>query len=794
MTPRVGILLAGLAGMIGCSDESSPARDAAARGDAAGMDGAGMDAALDCRLVCDDRIDCTDDSCAADACLHRPTAAACPAGSSCDPRMGCTAGRPCAADPDCRDEDPCTTNERCDWSTRVCVFGILDGDGDGFGPPVCGGADCDDNNAGLRPGGPESCNGLDDNCNDVVDEDTGMVCGEGESCVRGECVCGPGFTECFGHCVDLQTDGYHCGDCGASCGAGTCTAGVCVCGAGQTMCSFGCADLETSSASCGACGRRCPAGVDCVGGECQCPAGMSPCGGGCVDLESDLFNCGFCGRGCRDFRPSEECRGGECVVCGEPGTPCCRPSFIERAECRGSACAADGICAPCGDLGQLCCGTTRYCAEGTCGADGRCSSEVPDAGADGGPDAGAPSCSSGAPCADGLGCGTGPGYLCVEEQTGPVTVDGHSWTQEAWIDGYCVEHLGARGTAGTCEPVTNAGCPACARCVHIADDRITGEPLFGCLESCAITGSSWMTDNGGCREGYACDLGEQVCIAGCSTDEDCRVSLVDGVTRYDSTSSAVCDRSTYLCRGRPFTASASAGSPCAADRDCEDDGYCIPASTAWPNGYCSKRGCRLSGRTCAGSDSVCLDDEIESLNGTCLNACTVGDDADPFMPDSDCPTGTFRCVASDGGPVGGCIPGNYNPIRTSNFGFTCTRDTDCYSPYGGGRCMTFNGQGICTFLGCNWTGYAREAELGFAGAPDSAVCAGEGSLCAPTVGGEGMCLDTCDTSLPPGGSGCLPVMACLPAGTGTLGYCYPACRNEADCGGRSCDWASGRCS
>ena len=64
-----------------------------------------------------------------------------------------------------------------------------DGDGDGFGPGcVRGTIDCDDNNQMVFPDAAEVCNGIDDNCNNEIDE-----CGRrGQRCVDDRCVSGPG--------------------------------------------------------------------------------------------------------------------------------------------------------------------------------------------------------------------------------------------------------------------------------------------------------------------------------------------------------------------------------------------------------------------------------------------------------------------------------------------------------------------------------------------------------------------------------------------------------------------------
>lgn len=68
----------------------------------------------------------------------------------------------------------------------------------------------------------ETCNGLDDDCDGRVDEDS---CGRGERCDAGMCVCA---AVCEGECVDPERDARHCGGCGRACeeGAG-CAGGEC---------------------------------------------------------------------------------------------------------------------------------------------------------------------------------------------------------------------------------------------------------------------------------------------------------------------------------------------------------------------------------------------------------------------------------------------------------------------------------------------------------------------------------------------------------------------------------------
>jgi hypothetical protein len=85
----------------------------------------------------------------------------------------------------CDDNDPCT-NDTCDPSTGKCSYALatLDLDGDGYRAPLPGtiagapgscGDDCDDTNPNAHPGGLEVCDGADNDCNGVVDDNAAYV-------------------------------------------------------------------------------------------------------------------------------------------------------------------------------------------------------------------------------------------------------------------------------------------------------------------------------------------------------------------------------------------------------------------------------------------------------------------------------------------------------------------------------------------------------------------------------------------------------------------------------------------
>ncbi len=690
----------------GSSGRSRTGGDAGARDATTSFDAADGNALLDSRVAectlsrdCDDEVACTEDRCINGRCESAAVPARCAVGEACDPEQGCVPGTPCARDRDCSDEDACTVNARCNPGSRTCVWELLDGDGDGEPPRVCGGPDCDDSSALVSSEGMEICNLVDEDCDGSVDESAD--CGGGD-CVDGVCTCDSGLTACVDFdtgqpiCRDLQTDEGACGDCFRPCPENSlCVAGECQCGGGLTQCGFSCVDLESDPGNCGECRNRClDSGENCVDGDCIClDSTQLRCGGSCTDVRTSEFHCGSCDSPCP---PTAECIGGNC-------------------EC------------PVAPLGA-----ETFAAARHNGALRRLWSELRRRrGVHWRPVRG--SCSAGAPCQDSRDCAAG--HFCGTQQEILLAVQGMpDLPHSIWAGGICTLGSAPPNTPGSCTEAATP-CPSCATCITAASTY--------CAMRCTPDASS----RGGCRPGYRCDFERSACLPGCNgNDAVCRIqardSNNDGVlggagdeAEFDPNSTAICDPATDRCTN-PGTPGAVAGDACNFDSNCEAEGYCIVEDGGWPNGYCSKQRCDVSGRECAGTTSVCgaVDDSSEDR---CLHRCTAGaeeiaDQTGVNGHGDTCRPG-YRCRWFGTGPMtnAGCVRGNYNDVTTSNYGAACTSHSECYSEFGSGLCLTNWPDGACVRDQC--------------GAPGLPTC-GDDAVCVAVDNDPPRCIVECTVS------------------------------------------------
>ena len=321
----------------------------------------------------------------------------------------------------------------CGACSAVTDFGRFDED-----PSVDGGmTDAPATDAPLADGGPdvgevedagadtgdacaseELCNGVDDDCDERVDEgidltsdpancgECGVVCEAGTGamgvCTDGACSveCEPNRADCDAEpstCETVLGTIDDCGGCNDICGAPTNVAPSCdgdplACGLGDCLTNFGDCDddlgngcevfLPVSNQHCGACGNACTydnASGSCSDGTCMmddCFEGFADCDGmetnGCEETLGTVMRCAACDDVCTSHpQVTTSCGESGCTYTCQDGFDACDGVVADDDGCEADL-TSTANCGACGNAcpdGDFCDGTACVpsCTETVCG-------------------------------------------------------------------------------------------------------------------------------------------------------------------------------------------------------------------------------------------------------------------------------------------------------------------------------------------------------------------------------------------------------------------------------------------
>ena len=559
----------------------------------------------------------------------------------------------------------------------------------------------------------EVCNGVDDNCDGDIDEET---CDDGNACTADECL---GVDGC-------QYSSLEAGECfdGNPCTvADHCVAGICT--GTPALCNDDNPCTDDSCDETGGCiftnnTSKCDDGDVCTVGD-VCEDGL--CAGYTVNCQCDVT------ADCAPLEDGDLCNG--TLVCDTGSLPhkCivdlgtvkdCPVPQGQGAFCLAAACdvLTGGCSIESANEGFACndgnaCTMGEQCVDGECTAgvgvncnDGNpCTDDVCD------PQQGCLSTPNAAPCNDGNPC-TANDFCAAGECTGGSEVD-------------CDDGDACNG-AEDCDPVK--GCIAGAPLVCSDGDLCNGvescHKLLGCQpgvilncndgnvctdDNChAKQGCVHQLNNGGCDDGNACTVGDH---------------CADGVCTYegglDCDDGNVCTKDSCApaggCQHVAATGACDDGNPCTINDKC-DNGNCSsgPQVNCDDGNPCTDDACDEQG-LCVhlANDAGCDDGNACTIGDHCAGGlCANGgledcDDQDVYTTDS--------C-----NPVNGCV----HLLNTApcDDGDTCTTGDHCQlGDCTGSGSLTCNDGNPCTDDAC-------DPQAGCTFTPNTAPC-NDGNAC-----------------------------------------------------------------
>ena len=790
---------------------------------------------------CTTNVDCTSTGGADDACLDYGPGGnfcggacsgdgECPWGFSCQESetvQGATLLQ-CVNDTgDC----PCTASSAALGLATSCA--VTSEFGECVGSRVCtfeGLSDCD-----APVPGPESCNGLDDNCDGDVDEPTLVggnfvnLCDDGNACTADSCAGAEG-------CLNETDDLLDCSDTNPCTVADHCVDGTCIGDPVQCDDENPCTDnVCTATGGCeypalpGPCddGNPCTVGDQCLDTVCTGTAVSCDCqqDSDCGALEDgDLCNGTlYCDQTDLPFQCRVE-EGTE-ITCALPegiDAPCLEP-FCDPAtgDCSFVPAHDSWACNdndPCTILetcsaGECSGGSEANCNDGNLCTDDSCDPLVgcvhtPNADQcnDGNV------CTTGDICSDGI-C-SGPGELVCDDSdicNGTESCDPAVGCVKGEAP-VCDDGDACNGTE-SCDPA--AGCVAGVAPVCDDNNICTNDschPQQGCVfESNQIE----------CDDGNACTVGDlckdSMCISAgqlncddenlctddlCSPDEGC----------FHLLNSAPCDDDDLCTTGDHCALGECLGSgtlPCNDNNPCTDDSCeakagctftpndaeCEDGSACTTGDHCANGQCVIAAILNCDDGNICTDDTCDPQTG-CINeantapcsdgtVCTINDTcADKACvsgPPLNCNDGNV-CTDDTCDALVGCI--NANNSADCNDANACTPFDKCAAgTCVGSGAVDCNDNNLCTDDSCSPLTGCLNAPNTVPCDDDSACTVGDACAASQCVGGPALDCDdanacTTDDCTPDSGCTHVPLPDNTECGGGNLckeGACVPPC-------------------